>query len=267
MQKYRLLISYDGTPFGGWQVQPNSSSIQGLIEKALQTILREDRLSVVGAGRTDAGVHAKEQVAHFACDKSFDLKRLLFSFNALLPPEVRILEVAPAPEDFHARYSATGKIYHYHLHLARVANPFTRLYTTYFPFPLSLSLVEKALPFFIGTHDFTSFACEVPEKGGIRTLFRLEMYAEREGIRLEFEGNGFLYKMVRNIVGTLLDVGTGKIFLDKIPEIFEAKNRQRAGRCAPPQGLCLMKVFYSISQFAGMDSKESKWEMASAGLK
>ena len=247
-QKYRLLISYDGTPFGGWQVQRSAPSIQGFIQEALQTILRESPLHITGSGRTDAGVHAKGQVAHFTYSRPFDLKRTFLSLNALLPPEIRILEFSAAPDDFHARYSATGKLYHYHLHLDPIINPFNRLYTTYFPYPLDLSLIQEAIPHFVGEHDFTSFA-NAPSKGcaarkPIRTLRRLGVHEEKGGIRLEFEGNGFLYKMVRNITGTLLDVGKKKIAPHEIPSILEARDRREASQAAPPQGLFLMQVFY-----------------------
>ena len=247
-QKYRLLISYDGTPFGGWQIQPNAPSIQGLIQEALQTILRETPLQVIGSGRTDAGVHAKGQVAHFTFSKPIDLNRTLLSLNALLPPEIRILELRKAPSDFHARYGATGKIYHYHLHLDPVINPFNRLYTTYFPYPLDLSLIQEAIPHFEGTHDFTSFANE-PTRGSVttkpvRTLHHIKIHHEKRGIYLEFKGDGFLYKMVRNITGTLLDVGKKKLAPDQIPPIIDAKNRRKAGQTAPPQGLFLSQVLY-----------------------
>ena len=248
-QTYRLLISYDGTPFGGWQVQPNAPSIQGHIQEALQTILRQMPIHVTGSGRTDAGVHAKGQVAHFTFSKPFDLKRTLLSLNALLPSEIRILELKKAPDDFHARYDATGKIYHYHLHLDPVINPFNRLYTTYHPYPLDLSLIQEAIPHFEGMRDFTSFANE-PTRGSVttnpvRTLQHIKILEEKRGICLEFKGNGFLYKMVRNITGTLLDVGKKKIAPDQIPIIIEARDRKKAGQTAPPQGLFLMQVFYN----------------------
>ena len=248
-QKYRLLISYDGTPFGGWQIQPNAPSIQAHIQEALQTILREKPLHVTGSGRTDAGVHARGQVAHFTTTQTIDHRRTLLSINALLPPEIRVHELTPAPEDFHARYSAKGKLYHYHLHLDPVINPFNRHYTTYYPYPIDLSLIQEAIPHFIGKHDFTSFANDASKgcaaRKPIRTLHRLEMIKEKGGIRLEFEGNGFLYKMVRNITGTLLAVGKKKIAPKEIPTIFKARDRQAASQAAPPQGLFLMEVFYS----------------------
>ncbi len=269
--KFKLLISYDGTHFGGWQAQPNATSIQEHIQKALQTILRTSPITVVGSGRTDAGVHAEGQVAHFTAPENIDLYQTLRSLNALLPHEIRILDLSPVCDDFHARFSALGKIYHYHLHLDPITNPFNRLYTTYYPYPLDLSLIEEAIPHFVGEHNFTSFANDAhlgsASKKPVRTLHRLEMVSVTGGIRLDFEGAGFLYKMVRNITGTLLDVGGGKIPPDAIPKILEAKDRRQAGHTAPPQGLFLMKVLYHESQLEGISKKESKCEMLASGLK
>lgn len=245
--KFKLTIAYDGTEYGGWQVQPNAVSIQSLLESALSTVLRE-KITVVGAGRTDAGVHARGQTAHFTTSATLDLKRLLLSANALLPRDIRIMEVVPAPDDFHARYDATGKIYHYRLHLDSSTDPFKRLYSYHIPYALNLDALKNGANAFVGTRDFTSFANEADRgsaaKNAIRTLRRLSVIDEEGGIRLEFEGDGFLYKMVRNIVGTLLDVARGKLSEDQIPAIFASRDRRCAAMAAPPQGLCLMSVLY-----------------------
>lgn len=247
LKKYKLIISYDGTNYGGWQVQTNSISIQTLVQRALETFLRSST-PIIGAGRTDAGVHALGQTAHFDSPEEINLSRLRLSLNALLPSDIRIRTIEEAAEDFHARYSATGKTYHYHLHLDGVINPFKRLYSTHVLHRVDLDLLHRAAPLFIGTHDFTSFANEAKEgsasRNAIRTLRKLDLFEEPGGIRLEFEGDGFLYKMVRNIVGTLLDVSRHLIALDEVSEIFQAKDRRRAGRTAPPQGLFLIQVHY-----------------------
>lgn len=247
IKKYKLLISYDGTNYGGWQVQTNSISIQTLVQKALETVLRSPT-PVIGAGRTDAGVHALGQTAHFNFLENVNSSRLCLSLNALLPHDIRIRNVEEAAEDFHARYSAIGKTYHYHIHLDRVINPFKRLYSTHILQRINVDLLHRAAPLFIGSHDFTSFAHEAKEgsasRNAVRTLKRLDLVEEPGGIRFEFEGDGFLYKMVRNIVGTLLDVSRNHIALDEIAEIFHAKDRRKAGRTAPPQGLFLMQVHY-----------------------
>lgn len=246
MNKYKLLIAYDGTCYGGWQIQPNCVSIQALIEEALGIALKH-KTAVIASGRTDAGVHARGQVAHFMAE-SPDLTLLFRSLNGILPHDVRILQLSPAHPEFHARYSATSKEYHYHVQLDWAQDPFKRLYTYHHPYRLDTDRLRLAIPHFLGTHDFTSFANEASKgsaaKDPVRTLIRLEFIPEPGGFRLEFEGDGFLYKMVRNITGTLLDVGRKKISPDAIPSLFEKKDRRQMSSSAPPKGLFLMKVNY-----------------------
>lgn len=247
LKKFKIIISYDGTRYGGWQMQTNSISIQTLVQKALETILRKPT-PLIGSGRTDAGVHALGQTAHFSCENEIDPFRLQGSLNALLPGDIRIRHVESVQSDFHARYSAVGKTYHYHLHLERTIDPFKRFYSTHVRHKVDLSLLKSASDLFVGTHDFTSFANEASEgsasRNPVRTLRRASLIEEPGGVRLEFEGNGFLYKMVRNIVGTLLDVSNGRFSLEDIPLIFDAKDRRKAGKTAPPEGLFLMQVHY-----------------------
>lgn len=247
MPKYALFISYDGSNFGGWQIQPNAISIQSLIEKALSTALREFT-PIYGSSRTDAGVHALGQVAHFTTEVPFSSRKLLHSLNGMLPKEIRILELCLVADDFHARYSANGKIYHYHLHLDKVLDPFTHLYSWHVPYKIDLSSLADAASLFIGTKDFTAFANESHQgaaaKNGIRTLRRIDIVKEPHGIRLEFEGTGFLYKMVRNITGTLIEVAAGRMKRQDIESIFSSKDRKKAPATAPALGLFLMKVCY-----------------------
>ena len=166
---------------------------------------------------------------------------MFVSLNGLLPHDIRIVNIETVPDDFHARYSAIGKTYHYHLHLDRIINPFKRFYSTHVLHEVDLSLLKTACTFFIGTHDFTSFANEAKKgsasRNPIKHSKRLDLIEEPGGIRLEFEGHGFLYKMVRNIVGTLLDVCSHRFTIEEISEMFEAKDRRRAGKTAPPEGL------------------------------
>ncbi len=247
MFKYKIKIAYDGTNYSGWQEQLNSESIQSLIEKALSTILRT-YTSIAGSGRTDAGVHALAQVAHFVTEKSLDKKKTLFSLNALLPSDIRILDMEEVAPSFHARYSATSKTYHYHLHLDSSLNPFKRLYSYHVPHKVDLDLLKEAAKYFVGKHDFSSFAHKADQgsaaKDPVRTIYRLDIIEEEGGVRLEFEGEGFLHKMVRNITGTLLDISRRKIPLEELPKIFEAKDRKKAGLAAPAEGLFLIKVTY-----------------------
>ncbi len=242
-----MTIAYDGTNYGGWQVQRNAVSIQALIEEPLSIILRNPA-SIAGSGRTDAGVHALGQTAHFTSDKPIDIFKTIASLNGMLPDEIRILEIVEVPLHFHARYSAIAKTYHYRLHLDKIPDPFKNRYAYHVPHPVDLPLLNSAASLFLGTQDFTSFANEATQgsaaKNAVRSLHRLDVVEERGGVRLEFEGDGFLYKMVRNIVGTLLDVCAGKIAICQIPKIFSAKDRRLAGRAAPPHGLYLVEVKY-----------------------
>lgn len=247
MHNYKLFIAYEGTRYSGWQIQKNSISIQALLEKYLSIILRSS-IKVVGSGRTDAGVHAIGQVAHFKTTATFEFPRLLKSLNGLLPPDIRVLNIEGVPLNFHARYSAVSKVYHYYLYVGAVKDPFNRFYAYKVPHPIFLNTLIQAAELFIGTHDFTSFANEATTgsaaKNAVRSLRRLSILQEGDYIRLDLEANGFLYKMVRNIVGTLLDVCAGKIELERIPAIFQAKDRRLAGRAAPAHGLILVKVDY-----------------------
>jgi len=248
MKKFKLLIAYDGTHYHGWQTQKNARSIQDLILNALMTALRTKDLSLIGAARTDAKVHALGQVAHFETDKLFHSKLLLLSLNGLLPTDIRILSIEEADPTFHARYSAKRKIYHYHLHLNKALSPFKRLYSHHVLSPIDLGKIAEACPLFIGRQNFSSFANDsligAVAKNPFRHLYRLEVKEEEGGVRLEFEGDGFFYKMVRNIVGTLLDIGKGKIDQEMLLTIFNAKDRRTASAAAPPQGLFLMQVLY-----------------------
>lgn len=258
MNRYKLIISYDGTDYAGWQVQETGFAIQPVIQKALETILRHP-LDLTGSGRTDAGVHALGQTAHFDTAIPVSLGKLRLSLNALLPPDIRIMDIEEVGPTFHARYTAQSKIYHYHLHLGTTHDPFTRLYRYRVHGSLNWGKIHEAIPHFLGIHDFTSFANE-PGKGSasrdpVRTLLRLDCIPQAGGIRLEFEATGFLYKMVRNITGTLIDIGAGRMQPDEIPSIFEAKDRRRAGASAPPQGLFLVKVLYPNSSISKIDSK------------
>lgn len=244
---YKMTIAYDGTCYGGWQVQPNATTIQELLQKAIKIIIKED-VSVIGSGRTDAGVHALAQTAHFKSSAPITLQRFLASMNGLLPLDIRVIDIEEVPLDFHARYSAQSKCYHYHMTLNRVQLPFHRLYSWHVRHRFDVEKLHQAAELFVGEHDFTSFANEAhagsAAKNPIRNLYRADVIEEDGGIRIEFEANGFLYKMVRNIVGTLHEVSVGKITLDDIPKIFEARDRRKAGKAAPAHGLFLAYVNY-----------------------
>lgn len=244
MYKYKLTLSYDGSDYIGWQIQPNGASIQGLLEEALTTLLK-DHTRVFGAGRTDAGAHALGQAAHFISEEALDCTQTLRSLNGMLPYAIRVLELIAVPDTFHAQYSAIGKEYHYHLWLEQTVSPFVRLYRHHVGYPLDLECLQHAAQLFVGTHDFATFAnLGSSVKTTIRTIKRLDMVEQEGGVRLEFEGDGFLYKMVRNIVGTLIEAANGRRELSEIRSLLEAKDRRAAGIAAPARGLFLMQVHY-----------------------
>lgn len=245
---YKLLIAYDGTNYHGWQVQPNGISVQQLIEKALSTIIQEP-IRIIGAGRTDAKVHALEQAAHFHTEKLLDPFRVCHSLNYLLPKDIRILAIEQVPLNFHAQHSAISKVYRYHLCLDKFLSPFRRNTAWHLYYPIDLEKLREACRYFIGTYDFAAFANE-PHRGvasydSIRTIYRIDILQEEGGIVLEFEGDGFLYKMVRNIVGILVECAALKRSCKEIPAIFASRDRRKAGAAAPPQGLFLVKIKYS----------------------
>lgn len=246
---YKLTIAYDGTAYAGWQIQPNGLTIQEILQQKIAIILSHE-VNVIGSGRTDSGVHALAQTANFLFHNPIDLFRFKGSLNALLPKDIRINDIVEVPTNFHAQYSALGKIYHYHLHLDRVENPFSRLYRWHLPTKIDTHLLKLATKPFIGTHDFTSFANEASAgcaaHDPIRNIKRIDVVDQPGGLRLEFEGDGFLYKMVRNITGTLIEVANGKRPLSDIEKILNAKDRRQAGQTAPPQGLFLVEVQYPI---------------------
>lgn len=244
---HKLTIAYDGTNYSGWQVQDNASAIQPLIEQNVRLFTRE-HVKLIGSGRTDAGVHALGQVAHFNSENEHNLYRMRRALNGMLPPGIRVISCDRAPESFHAQYSAIGKTYHYNLYLDEVMDPFQRLYCWHIKGKFNLELLRTASAYFIGNHDFTSFANQSDEgsaaKNPVRTIKNLLIIPIKGGIRLEFEGDGFLYKMVRNITGTLVEVAQGKRDPDSIPNLLKVRDRKKVGMAAPPQGLFLVDVHY-----------------------
>ncbi|MBA2728732.1 MAG: tRNA pseudouridine(38-40) synthase TruA [Parachlamydiaceae bacterium] len=247
MHTYKMLIAFDGTNYSGWQVQPNGISIQGLIQKALKVLVKED-VVIHGSGRTDAGVHAIGQIAHFKCHAPLDLFRFLQSLNALLPPDIRVQQMEETSPIFHSRYSAINKTYRYNLHLGRVENPFTRLYSWHIREKIDLDKLKAAANLLIGTHDFTSFIndSDIGSAGRnpVRTMHLINVISDGQTVSIEFKANGFLYKMVRNLTGALVEIGKGKRPVEDIPRLLALKDRSKAGVGAPPHGLFLVQVEY-----------------------
>jgi len=263
MYCYKLTIAYDGTHYSGWQMQPNALSVQQVLQEVVQKLLKGQSVPVVGSGRTDAGVHARGQIAHFKWSEKLDLDKLLFSLNGLLPRDIRVSKVEEALTHFHAQYDASGKEYHYYLYTDKVMDPFRRSQCWHLHRGLDRALLNQAAELFVGKHDFTSFANERASgnvsRNPVRTIYRLDIIEVEGGLRLEFEGDGFLYKMVRNIVGAVVAVASGRITFDDLKRIFEVKDRGLAPMAAPAQGLFLVRVHYGPkTKWRSRDAQASK---------
>lgn len=240
MPKFKMTIAYDGTCYSGWQTQPNGLSIQEVIQSVLQKITGKP-IPIHGAGRTDAGVHALGQVAHFSTPKVITQK----SLNALLPDDIRITHLEEVDEKFHARFSAKQKTYLYRIHTAPILLPFDHKYVWHLTYPLTLESIRNAIPLFLGKKSFKSFANESTLRDDtVRTLHSITLTQTPTGFTLAFCGDGFLYKMVRNITGTLIDIGRGKLPLSAIRAIFSSEDRRFASQAAPSQGLILDHICY-----------------------
>ena len=242
MQNYKAVISYDGTAYHGWQIQPKGKTIQGLLEKTLATITKT-KVPVMGAGRTDAGVHALAQTASFRTGLQISDGDLFRAMNALLPQDIRIVSLEKVPADFHALRSAKGKIYRYRIFTGPQVSPFVVRYVYHHPYPLNREAMEKAARLFVREADFNPFSSN-RELHPVRRVTRSELTCEDQEIRLIIAANGFLRYMVRAIAGTLLEVGRGRLTPDDIETLFAGKKRTLASPTAPSRGLCLMEVIY-----------------------
>jgi tRNA pseudouridine38-40 synthase len=245
MKRFKCVISYDGSNFSGYQVQPNARTVQLELENTLRKMHKGDIIKVFASGRTDATVHAVGQVIHFDSPLSLPAESWKKALNSLLPNDIQVLEVVKVDDSFHARFDVLKKEYRYKVLVAPEKDVFKRQFSYHFPYPLDLSLVEEASQYLKGTHDFTSFCSaktEVEDK--IRTIYELDYIKQGDELVFRFVGNGFLYNMVRILVGTLLDVGQKKIIPTEVKRILEQKNRAFAGKTAPGHGLYLWKVYY-----------------------
>jgi tRNA pseudouridine38-40 synthase len=245
MKRYKCMITYDGTFFAGYQVQPEKRTVQSELEKALRKMHKGEEVKVTASGRTDAGVHAKAQVIHFDSPYTFPVANWEKGLNALLPDDIVVVKTQVVESGFHARFDTVGKEYRYIVSRSIKKDPFQRNYSYHYPYPLDLAAMLQASSLLIGTHDFTSF-CNVDTgvKDKIRTIYHIEIQEENEFLVFRFTGNGFLYNMVRILVGTLLEIGSGKRNSKEIPMILSGKSRNLAGKTAPAHGLYLWDVFY-----------------------
>ncbi|MBF0317691.1 MAG: tRNA pseudouridine(38-40) synthase TruA [Nitrospirae bacterium] len=255
MTKIRLTLSYDGTHYHGWQVQPATETIQGRIEGALRTITSAG-VDLVGAGRTDAGVHALGQIAAFTSDTHLPPHTIMRALNALMPADIRVIDADYAPEGFHPRFSAKAKRYVYVISMGTSVNPFLYRYCWHIGHPLDITEMATAADTLTGRHDFKSFcASDTDIKTTIRevTALRIEQLPllrfmdfgiAGDFVRVSIEADGFLRHMVRNIVGTLAAVGRGRLNTQGVSDILAARDRRSAGENAPARGLFLERVFY-----------------------
>jgi tRNA pseudouridine38-40 synthase len=249
MRYFKLVIAYDGTDFHGWQIQSNKPTIQGEIVNVLRRITQEN-VQLHGAGRTDAGVHALGQVGSFRTQSSLSAGEFQRALNALLPNSIRIVAAEEVGPDFNARWSARGKIYRYRLYRGRVVPPMLWRYVLHYPFPLDVEAMRMAASRFVGPHDFASFAASTgseeddKERSTVREIYASDLARSDDGEELVYtvRGRSFLRYMVRKMMGTLLEVGRGKLMPADIERLYALKDRSKSGPTVPPQGLCMVSV-------------------------
>ena len=245
MKRVKCTLSYDGTNFHGYQVQVNKRTVQAELEQALQKLHKGEHIKTVASGRTDAGVHAYGQVVHFDSSLYIPTDRWPYALNAVLPDDIVVKKAELVNDDFHARFSVEKKEYRYIIHRSKQVDVFRRLYSYHYPYPLDINKIKEAMKLFQGTHDFTSFCSARTEvENKVRTIYEMDCIENGDELVFTLVGNGFLYNMVRIIVGTLLEVGQGKITPDSITDIIKAQNREKAGKTVPGHGLYLWKVYY-----------------------
>lgn len=249
MKKIKCVLSYDGTNFSGFQIQPRKRTIHGEIEKALKKIHKGLHVKIQASGRTDSGVHAKGQTFQFETPYDLPIYNWKKALNTLLPDDLYIHQVDKVPTTFHVRYDAIEKEYRYYIWNEREIDVFKRNYAYQFPYPLDVVAMQEACRYIQGEHDFTTFSSAKATIQGsrVRTLSRVNCEKRGSEIEFIFRSNGFLYHMVRIIVGCLIDVGQGHRLPTDIPKLLEKKDRQLLGETVPPQGLYLWEVMYNKS--------------------
>ena len=244
MKRVKLTVAYDGTNYCGWQVQPNGLAVQEVLNRCLSELLKT-KIEVIGASRTDAGVHALGNVAVFDTEARMPAEKFSYALNTRLPQDIRIQNSCQVPDDFHPRFQETVKTYEYKIYNRKFPDPTKRLYTYFYYYPLDVEKMRQGAAYLIGEHDFKSFCTEKPEvTNTVRTIYSLNVIKEGDMIIIRVTGNGFLYNMVRIIAGTLIRVGGGFIEPQQIKKILEAKDRTLAGETARPEGLTLIGIRY-----------------------
>lgn len=247
MKRIKLTVAYDGTNYCGWQIQPNGVTIEEVLNRALSGLTGEE-IRIIGASRTDSGVHARGNVAVFDSDTSIPPERIAYAVNRHLPEDIVVVRSEEVPADWHPRYCGSMKTYEYRILNADVPDPTRRLTTYFVSYKLDLENMRQAASYLVGRHDFASF-CNIHTdvEDTVRTIHDVQVFTKEDELVIQIRGNGFLYNMVRIIVGTLLRVGRGFYTPEKVKEILEAKDRQTAGVTAPPQGLMLVRIDYDVS--------------------
>ena len=251
MRNIKLLIAYDGTGFGGWQRQKNAVTIQGEIEKRL-AIMTAGPVTLLGAGRTDAGVHARGMAANFHTETTIPCRAFCKGLNSLLPPSIRIMSAEDAADTFHARFSAKAKTYVYTIFTGPVLLPTERLTVFHIPFPLQFDLISECLSMITGTHDFACFEMSGSRdmgrpggRGSIRTILAADLQDPGDcHFQFSITGDGFLRQMVRIMIGTILEVGKGRMSIEDFRRTLQSRDRTQAGPPAPALGLTLYEIFY-----------------------
>ncbi len=241
IRRIKLVVAYDGTNYCGFQVQSNRPTIEGELNKVLSELFGEE-IRVIGASRTDSGVHAYCNVAVFDTSARMPAEKMVYAINQRLPEDIRVQSSEEVASDFHPRHTDSRKTYEYRIYNSPVQKPVKRLYALWNYYNLDINKMKEAAAYLVGEHDFKSFcSADTTVESTVRTLYHVTVTQQDEDIVISVCGNGFLYNMVRIIAGTLLEVGKGRIEPNSIGEILEAKNRQKAGPTAPPHGLTLVK--------------------------
>ena len=245
LQRWKCIVAYDGTQFSGWQSQPDNNAVQDFLERRLAEVLKV-KTDIQGSGRTDSGVHARWQGFHFDAHWPHDPAKLLAALRIGLPPTIQVQSARRVPAAFHARFSAKGKIYHYHIHHRGYADPFDQPYRWSLPQTLDVAAMRAAAARLVGRNDFRAYSAagSVEKEDTVRTIHELSIKERGRHLCIVAQGEGFLYKMVRSVTGALVDVGLGRLTPDDITAILATKTRTHRVVTAPPQGLFLMKVFY-----------------------
>ena len=248
MKRIFLRVAYDGTDFVGWQIQNEGRTVEGELNKAINALTGET-IEVIGASRTDSGVHSKGNVAVFDTESSVPADRFMYALNSLLPEDISVVESKEAAPDFHPRHCASIKTYEYRIFVSRINDPLKRRYAYRFPTKLNVERMDEAAKYLIGEHDFKSFCCvRTQAETTVRKIYSADVFHDGDDIVIRVSGAGFLYNMVRIIAGSLMEVGSGKKDPIHIKEVLEGTDRTLAGPTAEPQGLTLVNIEFAEEQ-------------------